>query len=55
MFGFFMAVAIMSAFMLGYGKAHYDVANECKKLGRFYVDNEVFECVKITTEGKEEN
>lgn len=31
----------------GYAKAHYTVAHECKTLGGFYVNNEVFECKKI--------
>ena len=52
--GFFTCVAIVSAFILGYAQAHYVVAIECKKLGRFYVDDEVFECIKITSKNRKE-
>ncbi|MGE9267763.1 MAG: hypothetical protein ACQKBY_06670 [Verrucomicrobiales bacterium] len=36
--------------MFGYARAHHVIATECKKLGKFYVNDEVFECVKITSE-----
>lgn len=40
-------LAIILAFVVGWEVAHRTIATECKKLGRFYVGNEVFECVKI--------
>jgi hypothetical protein len=36
------------AYRCGHARAHYEVAQECKKLGKFYVGKEVFECVQVT-------
>ncbi|WP_445368844.1 hypothetical protein ACH5Y9_05500 [Methylomonas sp. BW4-1] len=41
-------LAIILAFVIGWEAAHRTVATECKKLGKFYVGNEVFECRKIS-------
>jgi len=35
---------------IGWGFAHTTIATECKRLGKFYVGKEVFECSKIETE-----
>lgn len=35
------------SFDKGWVKAHYDIANEINKTGKFYAGDEVFECVKI--------
>lgn len=48
--GLFFGAALVFAFMFGYARAHHVIATECKKLGKFYVNDEVFECVKITSE-----
>lgn len=32
---------------MGWLYAHHIIAQECKKLGKFYVGDEVFECRKI--------
>ena len=37
----------------GWISAHSTVATECERLGRFYVGERVFECVKITEQPKE--
>ncbi|RAL82759.1 hypothetical protein CSC34_5101 [Pseudomonas aeruginosa] len=37
----------------GWIHAHYTVAEECRKLGKFYVGKTVFECKAITEEDKE--
>lgn len=46
-FLFCLLIAAMVGYFYGWVKAHLTVAEECKKLGKFYVRNEVFECVKI--------
>lgn len=40
-------------YFFGWGRAHIVVASECKKLGKFYVIDEVFHCVKIEAENGE--
>lgn len=37
---------------VGWDFTHTTVATECKRLGKFYVGKEVFECRKIETEKK---
>tara|TARA_R110000851_G_scaffold330547_1_gene503498 strand:- start:26 stop:184 length:159 start_codon:yes stop_codon:yes gene_type:complete len=36
---------------VGWVKAHLTVADECKRLGRFYVRKDVFECTEIKENG----
>ena len=33
--------------LIGWTWTHYTIASECKKLGKFYVGDEVFECRKV--------
>lgn len=33
---------------IGWVHAHYTVADECRKLGKFYVGKTIFECKAIT-------
>lgn len=40
-------LAIILAFVIGWEAAHRTVAKECKKIGKFYVGDEVFECRKV--------
>lgn len=42
-------LAIILAFIIGWEAAHRTVATECKKLGKFYVGKEVFECRLISS------
>ncbi len=37
----------------GYVRAHYVVSQECEKLGKFFVGDKVYECVKITSKKEE--
>lgn len=41
-------LAIILAFVVGWEAAHRTVATECKKLGKFYVEKQVFECRLIS-------
>jgi hypothetical protein len=45
--GIMFSVFGLICFGMGWAKAHKTVATECKKLGKFYVGNEIFHCVKI--------
>lgn len=45
-----LIVGIFIGFYVGYVWAHYTVANECKKLGGFFVGKETFKCTKIEVE-----
>ena len=40
-------IGIFIGYLIGWWNAHHTVANECKRLGKFYVGKETFECVKI--------
>ena len=48
----FVLLAILIAFLLGksYGwvEAHKTVAQECERLGKFFVGKKVYSCYKIT-------
>ena len=48
--GYFLIAIIF--YILGHSAgwitAHSTVATECERLGKFYVGNQTFECVKIT-------
>lgn len=37
---------MVSCYLLGWIVAHKTVADECKRLGKFYVGKEVFHCIK---------
>lgn len=39
-----VVVAVLVGIFVGWGAAHGTVADECKKLGGFYVAKTVFEC-----------
>lgn len=41
-------IVAIGAYFCGWVMAHYTVAEECKRLGAFYVRNETFHCYKIT-------
>lgn len=45
MLGFIIGVFI--GYLVGWWNAHNTVANECKRLGKFYVGKETFQCTKI--------
>lgn len=34
-------------YLVGWANAHHTVADECEKLGSFYVGSKVFRCVRI--------
>ena len=42
----FMCCALLFFWVAGYGQAHVEVRSECQKLGRFYVDETVFDCAE---------
>lgn len=48
----FVLLAVLIAFLLGksYGwvEAHYTVAQECERLGKFFVGKRIYHCDKIT-------
>jgi len=52
-----LAIAIISfalGVLFGWVYAHVTVATECRRLGSFYVGDDVFHCIKITKFGGEE-
>lgn len=55
---FLILLAFIAGWFLGWCHAHMAVADECKKLGRFYVSNTTYECTAIrrteTNNGKED-
>ena len=57
-FGWIVVVAIVP-FLVGVARgwvsAHGTVAEECKRLGGFFVGKEVFKCVRISEHIKEIN
>lgn len=40
-------VALCIAFLGGWTYAHFIVADECEKLGSFYVGDQVFKCLAL--------
>lgn len=44
---FFVLVALIVGYGIGWSNAHYTVATECEKLGSFYVGSRVFKCLNI--------
>lgn len=47
-----IAIAILCGligYLWGWAQAHYTVADECTKLGAFYVGKRVFKCTEIET------
>lgn len=42
-----VVVLLVVAFFAGWVTAHSVIKDECKTLGRFYVGNEIFRCVRI--------
>ncbi len=49
---FFLILGPILGYIIGWGCAHHVIATECKKLGKFYVGEEVFECRKIEDKGQ---
>lgn len=45
---FYILAAFIAGIMFGWIQAHLTVAEECKKLGRFFVGDTVYECWSIT-------
>jgi hypothetical protein len=43
-----MIIGILIGLYIGWTYAHFTVADECEKLGKFYVGKRIFECTKIT-------
>ena len=53
--GWAVAIAVIAFLLgnnLGWNYAHLTIATECKRLGKFYVKKEVFECVLIKSKDK---
>lgn len=44
----------VAGYYYGYAIAHYTIASECKKLGGFYVNDEVFECRLVDKKSRKE-
>ena len=42
--GFLATVTLVAVFCIGWAMGSSVVANECQKLGSFYVGNTVYEC-----------
>lgn len=49
---FWALAALLLGLILGWASAHNTIANECKKLGRFYVGPDVYECTAIRNTNK---
>jgi hypothetical protein len=49
MTGYILTAIIFGALghLVGWLKAHTTIATECKLLGKFYVNNDVYVCTKI--------
>ena len=43
-------LALLFGFGIGWLHAHYVVASECKRLGKFYVASNVFVCSEVKEE-----
>ena len=41
---FWILIALLIGYRMGWESAHKTVASECRKLGRFYVGKTVFHC-----------
>ena len=48
MTAFWILVAFLAGCLLGWVQAHHVVADECRKLGSFYVGRSVFKCLEET-------
>lgn len=46
--GILLCLAVLVAYRAGYEVAHITVANECERLGAFYVGSKTYRCVEIT-------
>lgn len=38
---------LVIGFFVGYQYAHFYIANECEKLGGFFVGNKIYECKRV--------
>lgn len=43
----YVAFAILLGLAIGWRAAHLTIADECEKLGKFFVGRKVFECTAI--------
>jgi Na+(H+)/acetate symporter ActP len=42
-----LILAALAGCLVGWLYAHYAIATECRKIGKFYVGNSVFVCTEI--------
>lgn len=40
-------LCLLIGYYTGWGSAHHTVADECKKLGKFYVRKDIYVCTKV--------
>ena len=40
-------IGLLLGLMFGWNSAHHTIANECKKLGGFFIGREIFKCIKV--------
>lgn len=43
----YQAVGLLLAHYIGWARAHHTVADECERLGGFYVGSKTFRCVRV--------
>ena len=51
MTAFWVLLALISGFLVGWAAAHHMVAAECERLGSFFVDEKTYHCHLITRKG----
>lgn len=44
---FWLLCGLVLGFLIGWRVAHLTVAEECKRLGGFFVDESIFKCVAV--------
>lgn len=44
---FFLLLGFIVGAWIGWKSAHVTVAEECKRLGGFFVGNQVFKCIEV--------
>lgn len=54
-YGMLSILLFVAGFGLGWVYAHSVVASECKKLGKFYVGDQIFTCTQINRSSDEES
>ena len=50
---FFSLACGMLGYQFGWNAAHHTVANECDRLGRFFVGKRIYECRRIAPAGEQ--